>query len=99
MNKTIRKAFKFRLKTTPDIQHKLANFAGGCRFVWNKCLALNLSRLNSKQNILWYEELNFWTTLWKHSDEYNFLSILPSQAIQQKLKDLDKAFKDAFDKN
>lgn len=99
MNKTIRKAFKFRLKVSSETNQKLANYAGGCRFVWNKALALNLDRLNKKQPILWYEELNFWTTLWKKSDEYGFLKDLPSQVLQQKLKDLDKAFRDAFDKN
>jgi putative transposase len=99
MSKVIRKAFKFRLKTTPEINKSLANYAGGCRFVWNKALALNLGRLNNKLPILWYEETDFWVTLWKQSDKYSFLKELPSQATQQKLKDLDKAFRDAFDKN
>jgi putative transposase len=99
MNKTIRKAFKFRLKVSTENNQKLTNYAGGCRFAWNKALALNLDRLNKKQPILWYSELCFWATLWKQSDEYGFLNELPSQALQQKLKDLDKAFKDAFDKN
>jgi len=98
MNKTIRKAFKFRLKTTPEVAQKLTNFAGGCRYAWNKALALNLDRLKEKQPILWYHELNFWVTLWKQSDEYSFLNELPAQALQQKLQDLDKAFKDGFDK-
>ncbi len=98
MNKTIRKAFKYRLNTTAEINQKLSVYAGGCRFVWNKALALNLARLNQKQPILWYEELNFWATLWKKSDDYSFLKELPSQVLQQKLKNLDKAFKDAFDK-
>jgi len=98
MSKTIRKAFKFRLKITPETNLKLINYVGGCRFVWNKALALNLDRLNQKQPILWYEELNFLATLWKQSDAYGFLKDLPSQVLQQKLKDLDKAFKDAFDK-
>jgi IS605 OrfB family transposase len=98
MKKTIRKAFKFRLKLTSETDNKLVNYVGGCRFVWNKALALNLDRLNQKQPILRYEELNFWATLWKQSDEYGFLKDLPSQVLQQKLKDLDKAFMDAFDK-
>jgi putative transposase len=42
--------------------------------------------------------LTFWATLWKKSEEYGFLKELPAQIIQQKLKDLDKAFRDAFDK-
>lgn len=99
MTKTIRKAFKFRLDVTPETDAKLNNYVGGCRFVWNKALALNLDRLNDKQPILWYEELNFWATLWKKSDEFGFLGDVPSQALQQKLKDMDRAFRDCFDKN
>lgn len=99
MTKTIRKAFKFRLKITPETESKLNNHVGGCRFVWNKALSLNLDRLNNNQPILWYQELNFWATLWKRSGEYRFLNDIPSQALQQKLKDLDKAFRDCFDKN
>lgn len=99
MKKMIRKAFKFQLKLTPETSQKLANFAGGSRFVWNKALALNLFRLENKFPLMWYEELNFWSTLWKQSDEYGFVKELPSQVLQQKLKDLEKAFKDAFDKN
>jgi len=98
MKKTLRKAFKFRLKVTPEISQKLGRFAGECRFVWNKSLSLNLTRLEQKLPIMWYEELNFWATLWKKTDEYGFLANLPSQVLQQKLKDLDKAFKDGFDK-
>jgi putative transposase len=97
MKKTIRKAFKFRLKVTPEISQKPGRFAGDCRFVWNKSLSLNLTRLEQKLPIMWYEELNFWATLWKKTDEYGFLANLPSQVLQQKLKDLAKAFKDGFD--
>ena len=42
--------------------------------------------------------MSFWLTLWKKSEEYGFLKDPPSQALQQKLRDLEKAFKDAFDK-
>ena len=97
MKKTLRKAFKFRLKVTPEISQKLSRFAGECRFVWNKSLSLNLTRLEQKLPIMWYEALNFWATLWKKTDEYGFLANLPSQVLQQKLKDLAKAFKDGFD--
>lgn len=94
----IRKAFKFRLKVTPEINQKFVNFAGESRFVWNKALALNLDRLEQKAPLMWYQELSFWANIWKKSDEYGFLKELPSQVLQQKLMDLDKAFKDAFDK-
>ena len=84
---------------TPELSQKLGGFAGECRFVWNQPLSLNLTRLEQKLAIMCsYEELNFWATLWMKTDEYGFLANLPSQVLQQKLKDLDKAFKDGFDK-
>jgi hypothetical protein len=47
------------------IEQKLTCFCGSSRFLWNKCLALNLERLEKGQSILWYLELAFWLTLWK----------------------------------
>ena len=94
----IRKAYKFRLKPSALQAELMAHFAGQARFLWNKALALNLERLQQKQKILYYPELNFWTTLWKKSDEYAFLRQCPAHVLQQKLRDLDRAFKDAFDK-
>jgi Helix-turn-helix domain len=36
------KAYKYRLKTNQEIEHKLAQFCGATRFVWNKFLANTL---------------------------------------------------------
>lgn len=94
----IRKAFKYRLNLTPEQRALCTQFAGINRFVWNKALALNLSRLNEKQPILWFQESNWLTQLWKKSDEYAFLKDAPSQTLQQTLKQLERAFKDGFDK-
>jgi IS605 OrfB family transposase len=95
---TKRKAYKYRLKTNKDIEAMLNRYCGSGRFLWNKSLAMNLERLESKQSILWYNELAFWLTLWKRSDEYSFLKECPSQVLQQKLRDLEKAFRDSFDR-
>lgn len=94
----IRKAYKFRMKPDQEQLLKLQSFAGHCRFVWNKVLALNLKRLEDKQPLIWYQEADFWTKRWKNSDEYHFLKEVPAHCIQQKLKDLHKAFKDGFNK-
>lgn len=73
----IRKAYKFRLKTNADIESKLLRFCGSSRLVWNKCLSMNLERLEKRQSILWYTELAWWITLWKRSAEYSFLKDCP----------------------
>jgi IS605 OrfB family transposase len=95
----IRKAYKVRLKTNNNIENKMVQYSGSARFLWNRCLAMNLERLERRQPILWYNELAFWLTLWKQSEEYAFLKECPSQVLQQKLKDLERAFRDCFDKN
>ena len=95
----IRKAYIVRLKTKEEIEHKLVRFCGSSRFLWNKSLAMNLERLEKRQAILWYNELAFWLTVWKRSVEYGFLKECPSQVLQQKLRDLERAFKDCFDKS
>jgi len=94
----IRKAFKYRLNTHTDTEQLLSQYAGNCRWLWNKTLALNLHYLENKQPILWYQEMDWFTKLWKKSEEYGFLKRSPAQTLQQTLKQLERAFKDAFDK-
>ena len=53
MKKLLRRGFSFRLKPSVDVEAKLANYVGAGRFLWNKVLALNLTRLENKQNLLW----------------------------------------------
>ena len=94
----IKKAYKFRLKPNDQQRAQLWEIAGSCRFVWNKVVALNAERLASDHKLMWYQEADFWTKLWKRSDEYTFLKIAPAHCIQQTLRDLDRAYRDAFDK-
>lgn len=94
----IRKAYKFRLKPNVAQIELLHRYAGHTRFLWNKALAINLNRLKAKQQIMYYQELDFWSKLWKQSEEYGFLKECPAHLIQQKLRDLERAFKDCFDK-
>ena len=94
----IRKAYKFRLKPSAQQVVAMEQLSGCCRFVWNKVLRLCLDRLSNKQYILWYQESAYWLRLWKHSEDYGFLQDCHSQVLQQKLKDLDRAFRDGFDK-
>jgi len=42
----IRKAYKVRLKTNNNIENKLVRYCGSSRFLWNKCLAMNLDRFS-----------------------------------------------------
>ena len=95
----IRKAYKFRLKTSEALEQTLFQYAGCSRWVWNHAWHMNQRRLADKQKILWYQEAAFWLTRWKQSEEYGFLKDCQSQVLQQSLKDLDRAYRDGFDKN
>ena len=94
----IRKAYKFRLNTSPETALMMLQYAGNCRFLWNKALKTNLLKLENKQPLCYYQELDFFSKLWKKSEEYGFLTLSPAQTLQQTLKQLERAFKDAFDK-
>lgn len=97
----IRKAYKYKLKTNPSLEDTLNEFSGANRFVWNKALFLNKKRLERHEKkdrkLIRYNDLAGLLKLWKQSDEWGFLKGIHSQTLQQTLKDLDKAFKDAFD--
>ena len=94
----IRKAYKFRLKTNQTLARKLAQFAGSSRLVWNKALAFQKEKLNAKQSCLSYAGLTKELTQWKKQEELFFLKQVHSQALQQSLKNLSQAIKEAFDK-
>ena len=95
----ISRGYVFRLKDDPVLMRILASHAGMPRFLWNKVLEMNLTRLKGRQPLLWYQEMAFWLTVWKQSTEMEFLAEANSQCLQQTLKHLDRAFRDAFDKN
>ena len=85
----IRKAFKYRLDTNVEAERLMSQYAGNCRFLWNKALGLNLSSLGNKQPLLLYRELDWMSKLWKQSEEYGFLKLSPPQTLQQTLKQLE----------
>lgn len=70
-----RSAYKFRLNTNTETEKLMAQYSGNCRFLWNKALSLNLFKLEKKQPICYYQELDYFSKLWKKSDEYGFLSL------------------------
>ena len=92
------KAFKFQLKINPAQRRKLSRFAGCSRFVWNNALALQKQRLDEKRHCLSYNDLAAKLVGWKKEDATSFLKDAHSQPLQQTLKHLDRALKDAFNK-
>ena len=92
----IRKAYKFRLRLSNATDAiPFHQFAGSCRFVWNKVLSLQMGRLDKKKRLLSYPETAALLVKWKR--QFKFLKEVPSQALQQRLMDLDKAIAEGLD--
>jgi putative transposase len=91
-------AYKFELKPNGEQQCNMRRFAGSCRFVFNKALALQKERHEQGEKKLGYAALCRRLTEWKAQPETLWLSDTPSQALQQALKNLERAYKNFFDK-
>jgi putative transposase len=93
----IRQGFEYWLKVKGRDKNSALFHAVGCqRFLWNKMLKLQLARLARGKRIAGYATMCKVLSKWKA--RYQFLNDVPSQSLQQTLKDLDRAFKDGFDK-
>ena len=89
-------AFKFNLRPNGEQIRNLRQFAGSVRFVYNKALALNVERYEKKEKRLGYAGLCALLPNWKM--EHEFLSAVPAQALQQSLKNLERAYTNFFRK-
>ena len=93
----IRRALK--LKPTSEQRQKMARTAGCVRLVWNKSLGVLKEELDKKVGYKGYCSMAGELKSWKKEDETKFLKCVHSQALQQTLKYLDRAFKDGFKKD
>ena len=91
-------AFKYELRPDSQQQRQMRRFAGSCRFVFNKALALQQERFGQGEKKLGYAELCKQLTQWKSDDSTAWLAETPSQPLQQTLKDLERAYTNFFAK-
>ena len=91
-------AFKFELMPTGEQQRQMRRFAGSCRFVFNKALALQKGRYERGEKKLGYAGLCKELTAWRNGVETPWLSDAPVHPLQQTLKDLERAYSNFFAK-
>jgi len=89
-------AFKYELMPTGDQQRDMRRFAGSCRFVFNKALALQNTNHEAGNKFISYVKMANLLPAWKV--EFPWLKDAPSQALQHALKNLDRAFTNFFAK-
>jgi len=87
-------AYKFRVYPDQKQLETLKQFAGCVRFVYNYMLALSKERYE-KEGIKW-NTFEYKKLLPKLKEEYPFLKSAPSQALQQAVINLGKAYENFF---
>ncbi len=91
-------AFKYELMPTGEQQRDMRCFAGSCRFVFNKALALQKERYQRGEKKLGYAGLCKLLTAWRNGTETPWLADAPTHPLQQTLKDLERAYANFFAK-
>jgi putative transposase len=91
-------AFKFELMPTGEQARKMRQFAGACRFVYNKALALQQENREAGGKFIGYVGMAKHLTAWRNSTETPWLKDAPVHTSQCALKDLDRAFVNFFEK-
>jgi len=85
-------AFKFELRPSGAQRQQMRRFAGSCRFVYNKGLALQRARFDAGESKLNYAGLCKLLTQWRSQTETLWLKDAPTHPLQQALKDLERAY-------
>ena len=89
-------AFKFELRPDCAQRQQMRCFAGSCRFVYNKGLALQKARFEAGEKRLNYAGLCKLLTQWRSEAETLWLKDAPTHPLQQALKDLERAYTNFF---
>lgn len=92
------KGVKFRIYPGKQQQALIRQTLGCCRLIYNKGLAMRKDAYAEGQKAGYTQTSSMLTAL-KHREDYAFLKDVDSIALQQSLRDLDRAFKNFFRKN
>jgi putative transposase len=91
-------AYKFELKPSGGQLSLLRRFAGACRFVFNKALALQKENYAAGNGYIGYVAMARNLTAWRHDPETPWLRDAPCHPLQHTLKHLEAAFRNFFAK-
>ena len=91
-------AFKYELNPDGAQQRLMRRYAGSCRFVYNKALALQQANHEAGEKFIGYVAMAKYLTAWRNGEETPWLKDAPVHPLQHALKDLEKAYKNFFAK-
>jgi len=92
----VKKTFRFRLRPTKCQEETFFQFAGACRFIYNRGLERRSETWEKEKRSITLFDQNKELTELKHQEDTSWLKTIHSQVLQQSLDDLDKAFQNFF---
>jgi len=92
-----RRAYRFRLEPSLGQEEGLKRIAGACRAVYNWGLARRKAHYAEHGKTLPYAAQNLELTALKHRPGLEWLKEADSQALQESLRDLDRAYVNFFE--
>lgn len=90
------KGVKIRIYPNTYQKELIAKTFGCCRLIYNKGLALRKDTYETTKESIGYKETNAMLTSLKKEEDFAFLKEVDSMALQQSLRDLDKAYQNFF---
>ena len=92
------KGYKYRIYPNQFQAEYMNNVFGSCRFVYNYFLSLRSSLWKEKKESISPAAESRMLTVLKRSPGHTWLSACDSMALQESLKDLDRAYRNFFEK-
>ena len=89
-------AFQYELRPNGQQERQIRRFAGSCRFVYNKALALQKANCEAGGKFIGYVAMAKYLTDWRNGPETPWLKQAPVHPLQHALKDLDRAYQNFF---
>ena len=93
----MKKGVKFRIYPNKEQKNLIHQTFGCCRFIYNKGLAMR-NEAYQNGNKIGYSQTSAMLTEMKKCDDFSFLKVVDSIALQQSLRDLDRGFVNFFQK-
>ena len=93
----MQKGIKFRIYPNREQQNLINQTLGCCRLIYNRGLAMRNEAYENGQKI-GYSQTSAMLTELKKGEDFAFLKVVDSIALQQSLRDLDRGFTNFFQK-
>ncbi len=88
----------FELMPADEQRRDMCCYAGSCRFVYNKALALQKENYEAGGKFIGYVAMAKRLTEWRNDQETGWLKDAPVHALQHSLRNLEQAYKNFFAK-